>query len=197
MVVARSRPVTKTRYRLDGDVPCIDVKAQRIDQLFDNRDPAPFRERDLDPDLATYLLDAGEDLRSHERLAVVFWLEHDGGTAELEHAFRGHFTEVRERLRRRRRRGRQIGAVTLILGLVLVIALLTTAQLVGAAVSGSLGAGLKEGLVISSWVVLWRPVELLVYGWIPLRQERLVVERILAATLSVRTGKPPAEAYPS
>jgi hypothetical protein len=29
------------------------------------------------------------------------------------------------------------------------------------------------------------------------RRERRVVERLLAAPLSVRTGKPPAEAYPA
>jgi hypothetical protein len=47
-------------------------------------------------------------------------------------------------------------------------------------------------LVISSWVVLWRPVEIMIFGWIPLRQERRLVERLLAAKLSVRSGKPPA-----
>jgi hypothetical protein len=33
------------------------------------------------------------------------------------------------------------------------------------------------------------PVELLIYGWIPLRQERRLIERLLA--LAVRSGKPP------
>lgn len=172
-------------------MPCIDVRAQRAEQLFDNRDPAPFRERDLDPDVAAYLVGASEDLASHERLAVVFWLEHEASHAELELAFRAHFEDTIERLQRQRRRNRRIGAVTLLLGIVLVVALFTAAQLVGAAVPGSLGAGLREGLVISSWVVLWRPVEILVYGWIPVRQERRVIERLLAATISVRTGKPP------
>ncbi|HWO22750.1 MAG TPA: hypothetical protein VNO30_28515 [Kofleriaceae bacterium] len=87
--------------------------------------------------------------------------------------------------------------MTLLLGILLVVVLFTIAQIVGAAVPGSIGAGLKECLVISSWVVLWRPVEILIYGWIPVRQERRAVERLLAATFSVRTGKPPAEAYPS
>jgi hypothetical protein len=186
-----------TRYRSDHGVPCIDVRAQKLDQLFDNRDPAPFRERDLDPALAAYLLDAGEDLVAHVEIAVVFWLEHEPPHDELEHAYRGHFQHLLLRQRRQRRRSRRTGLVTLLLGIVLVVALFTLAQLIGAAVPGSIGAGLKEGLVISSWVVLWRPVELLVYGWIPVRRERRIVERLLAATVSVRTGKPPTEAYPT
>ena len=183
--------MASTRYRIDAGVPSIDVQAQRIEQLFDNRDPAPFRERDLDPNLAVYLLESAEDLAPHSKLAVVFWVEQQASHAELEHAFRGHFEEVLARLRRDRRRNRRIGAVTLLLGLLLVVVLFTAAQLVGAAVPGSLGAGLKEGLVISSWVVLWRPVELLIYGWIPVRQQRRVIERLLGAAISVRSGRPP------
>jgi hypothetical protein len=197
--VERPEPgaVAGARYRFADGVPCIDVRAQRIEQLFDNRDPAPFRERDLDPEVAEYLLAAAEDLGAHDTLEIVFWLEHEAPASELAHAFRGHFEDVLARLRRQRRRSRRIATVTLLLASVLVLVLFTAAQLVGAAVPGSLGAALKEGLVISCWVVLWRPVELLVYGWVPVRQERRVVERILRGTLSVRTGKPPVQAYPS
>ncbi len=180
-----------SRYRIEDGVPCVDVQAQRIEQLFDNRDPAPFRERDLDADLADYLLAGGEDLASHDRLSVVFWLEHETRNHELEHAFRAHFEDVVARLGRQRRRSRRTGAVMLVLGSVLVILLLAAAQLVGSVVPGALGNALSEGLVISSWVVLWRPVEILLYGGIPVRQERRVVERLLRATVIVRTGVPP------
>ena len=185
------------RDRFDGPVPCIDVRAQRVEQLLDNRDPAPFRARDLDPDLASYLVAAAEDLAGHEALRIVFWLEHEAPEAELAQAFRGHFEDVLERMRHQRRRSRRIGTVMLLLGIVLVVALYTIAQLVGGAVPGTVGAGLREGLVIASWVVLWRPVEILIYGWIPVRQERRVITRILCASLAVQTGKPPVGAYPS
>ena len=177
-------------------MPCIDVRARRIEQLFDNRDPAPFRQRDLDPDVADYLVDAGGDLASHEQLSIVFWLEQPAEQGELEQAIRGHFEDMIARMQRRRRRSRRTGAITLLIGVLLVVLLFTLAQVVGASVPGALGAGLKEGLVIASWVVLWRPVEILLYGWIPVRQERRVVEHLLSATLSVRSGKPPREAYP-
>jgi hypothetical protein len=185
-----------SRYRSEAGVPCIDVRAQRIEQLFDNRDPAPFRQRDLDPDLAQYLVEASGDLASADDIAIVFWLERPAGQTELEHAFRGHFEDVISGMQRRRRRNRRVGAVTLLLAIMLVVVLFALAQLVGAAVQGTLGAGLREGLVISSWVVLWRPVEMLIYDWIPQRQQRRDIERLLAATLSVRSGEPPAEAYP-
>jgi hypothetical protein len=179
----------QSRYRIENGEPCIDVKAQGIEQLFDNRDPAPFRERDLDPDLADYLRDAGEDLERDEHFRVVFWLDKPCQPNEIEQAFRAHFEFELERLRRTRQRRRRTGQAALVLALALVTALLAFAQLVARTVGGSLGAGLREGLVISSWVVMWRPIETLVYDWIPLRRERKIAEHLLAAPVDVRTGR--------
>jgi hypothetical protein len=179
----------QSRYRVENGEPVIDVKAQGIEQLFDNRDPAPFRERDLDPDLADYLLDAGEDLERESHVRVVFWLDKPCQPTEIEQAYRGHFEFVIERLRRARQRRRRAGQIALAIALVLVTVLLALGQLVGTSVGGTLGAGLKEGLVISSWVVMWRPIELLVYDWIPQRRERKIAEHLLAAPVDVRTGR--------
>ena len=97
-----------------------------------------------------------------------------------------HFEEVIARLQRTRARRRRTGQVGLVLGIVLVIALVAIAQFVAAAVPGTLGTGLREGLVIFSWVVLWRPVEVLIYDWIPARHERKVATKLLDAPIEVR-----------
>ena len=167
-------------------MPCIDIKLQTVEQIFDNRDPAPFRERDLDPDLADLLLDAGEDLFGEPTYKVVFWLDKPCPPLEIESAFRAHFEYTIERLRRTRKRRRRVGQVSLAIGLVLVVALLALAQVVAKSVGGAVGAGLREGLVISCWVVLWRPIEILVYDWIPMRHERRVAAKLLAAPVEVR-----------
>jgi len=178
----------KDRYRVEEGVPCIDVKLQTVEQLFDNRDPAPFRERDLDPDLADYLLDAGEDLFTADKLRVVFWLDKPCPPIEIEAAVRAHFEYTIERIRRLRRRRRRTGQVSLTIGIVLVIGLIALSQFVGTALGGSLGAGLREGLVISCWVVMWRPIETLIYDWIPQRHERQVAEKLLDAPVEVRAA---------
>ena len=38
----------KSRYREEDGVACIDILLVNILQLFDRRDPSPFREKDLD-----------------------------------------------------------------------------------------------------------------------------------------------------
>jgi hypothetical protein len=179
------------RYRIENGEPCVDIRIASIEQLFDNRDPAPFRERDLDPDLVEYVLAAGEDLASQAGLRVVFWLGKPCPPAEIEAAFRAHFAYELDRIERRRRRQRRIGQIALLLGVGLIIVLLSLAQLVARVVPGSLGQALREGLVISSWVVLWRPVEILIYDWIPVHRERRVMRRLLSAPIDVRVGPGP------
>ena len=177
------------RYRVEGGEAVIDVKITNVDQLFDKRDPSPFRERDLDPGLAQYLLDAGEDLIGRGRHRVVFWLDQPCPPGEIEQAYRAHFEDVLGRLRRKRLRQRRTGQLALLLGVLLLSALLSLTKLLEGAWTGSLGTGIREGLVIASWVVMWRPVEVLVYDWIPARHEQKVVAQVLAAPIEVRMGK--------
>ena len=58
---------TRTRYRVEEGRSCIDLKVRHSRQLFDTRDPAPFRERDLDADAVEYLLAAAEEIPENDR----------------------------------------------------------------------------------------------------------------------------------
>jgi hypothetical protein len=177
-----------SRYRSEDGEPCIDVRIRSIEQMFDNRDPAPFRERDLDPDLSEYLVDAGEDLVGHDQLRVVFWVDQPCPPEEVEHAFRAHFEGELARLRRARARHRRSGEIALLVAVVLVTLLVTLAEIVDSAIGGSLGSGLEEGLLILGWVLMWRPIEVLVYDWIPVRRQRKVLSKLLAARIQTRTS---------
>lgn len=179
------------RYRVEGGESIVDVRLTSIDRVFDNRDPAPFRERDLDSQLAEYLVDAGEDLVSHDRFRVVFWLDQPCSTDEIEVPYRAYFKYELERLDRARSRQRRAGWITLALAIVSIVVLMSLSELVARAITGSIGAGLKEGLVISGWVLMWRPIEVLVYDSIPWRRSRRVFRRLLAMPIDVRAGKGP------
>jgi hypothetical protein len=180
-----------TRYRIEGGVPSIDVRVADVDQIFDKRDPAPFRSRDLDPDLVDYLQDAAEDLAKHPEYRVVFWVENPCSAEEVVVAFRAQIEYLLERAWRRRLDQRRTGRVSLAVALLLAGALFTVSQLVGTSVRGSLGATLREGLVVLTWIVMWRPVEVLLYDGIPVRRERHVLRRLLAAKIDVRAGVGP------
>jgi hypothetical protein len=77
-----------------------------------------------------------------------------------------------------------------VLGLALLVVLLSVSELLAPSASGAVRA-LREGLAILSWVVMWRPVEALIYVWLPIRRERKIMERLHDAPTEVRTGKGP------
>jgi hypothetical protein len=180
-----------TRYRSENGEPCIDIKIASVERIFDNRDPAPFRERDLDPNLVEYMLAAAEDLVSQDRFRIIFWTETPCPPDEIEAACRSHFNYELDRIDRQRRRRRRIGQIALLLAAIAIIALMSLAQVVGTVIPSTIGLGLKEGLVISSWVLMWKPVEVLIYDWIPWRSERKIIRRLLEMPIDVRSGKGP------
>ena len=71
-------------------------------------------------------------------------------------------------------------------GLTALVVFLTLADLTRSLPTGHLQEVLHEGLVITGWVAMWRPLEALLYDWWPLIDERRQVRRILAAPVSIR-----------
>jgi hypothetical protein len=178
------------RYRIEAGLHCVDIRLNTIEQLFDNRDPAPFRERDLDPDLVEYLVAAAEDLAPLGKFKVVFWIAQQCVPEEVQTGYQAHFAYELERIDRRKRRQRRTGQVALVLGLVLLAVLLSISELLSPSASRAVRI-LREGLAILSWVVMWRPVEALIYDWLPIRRERKTMERLREAPTEVQTGKGP------
>lgn len=181
-------PREDPRYRIDNGEAILDVRVTSVDQLFDNRDPAPFRRRDLDPGLVEYLVAAGYDVAVAERVRIVFWVDQPCSPHEVKDGVHAHFEYELERLQRRRREQVRTGWVALAIAIVAVVVLVGLAGLVARVIAGALGAGIKEALVISGWVLLWRPVELLIYDGIPWRRQRRVLRRLLEASIELHAG---------
>jgi len=179
-----------SRYRIEGDQICIDIRLRSAQQLFDGRDPAPFRERDLDANAVDYIYSAAEEIAGPKPLKLVLFLEEPTAVslsdAEIEAAIRAHFEHERAQVNRRLRQQRRFGHVALAVGLSVLVTLLSLAELARRLPVGHAREILREGLVITGWVAMWRPIEVLLYDWWPLVQTRKLIARILAAQVEVR-----------
>lgn len=176
------------RYRLDGGKSCIDVKVRATHQLFDGRDPAPFRERDLDEDAAEYILGAMQDLPRSAEIKIVFWITEPAPTIPDEaivDAVRSHFAYEVDRLNRRIREHIRRGQLALLLGVAILIVFLTMAELTLLLSAGHVRQILREGLVIIGWVALWRPLDVLLYEWWPLLRQRRRCTRAQSAEIRI------------
>jgi hypothetical protein len=193
-------------FHADGTPPDdarIEVRVGALKQMFNAMDPAPFRERDLDPKADAYIVDSARELRSDAPLGLVVHVSREAPTPEevdaLRQAVREYFAHsavaTRGQLRRLFRNGRR----ALLIGLAFVAAANLAGDLV-ADMAGRYNYGrfLHESIVIGAWVALWRPMEIFLYDWWPILGEarlydRLSVMRIevVAAPASNDSGRQP------
>ena len=101
-------------------------------------------------------------------------------------AVRSHFIYEREQVDRRLREHVRRGQLFLGVGLSVLVVFLTLAELTMSLPSGPLRDIFREGLVITGWVAMWRPLEVLLYDWWPMVDERRRLRRILKAPVSIR-----------
>lgn len=180
---------TAPRYRSEGGKTCIDIRLKTAHQLFDGRDPAPFRERDLDEDAVDYIVGAFEDLPAKTAVKIVFWITETPGTPipteVIREAVRVFFEGEISRLNRRLRQHLRTGQFALGGGLVILAVFLALAEMTRFLGEGTLRQILREGLVIIGWVAMWRPLDVLLYDWLPLSRERKLFARIAGAEIEV------------
>ena len=178
------------RYRTEAGRPCIDIELRTARQLFDERDPAPFRERDLSEDAVDYIVGAAEEIAGRGLLNIVIWIaepqtERVSDSTILE-AVRGHFAYELARLERRIRQHLRLGQITLLGGFAMLVVLLTLAEVATMLPYPHARQILREGLVIIGWVAIWRPLEFLLYDWWPRGRQRRLVRRILDSQILIR-----------
>jgi hypothetical protein len=177
-----------SRFRTENGEAILELRLATVERIFDNRDPAPFRERALDPDFVEYLVEGGRDRVAAGRFRIVVHLAQPCAPGEIEQAVHAHFEQALARTQRRRREQLRSGWIALAVAAVAVIVLMGLGEVVAKSVAGTLGSGLREAIVISGWVLMWRPIEVLIYDGIPWRRERRVLRALREARIDVRTA---------
>ena len=175
----------------------LELRVAEMRQLFNAMDPAPFRERDLDPKAVEYILEWGRETRAGQPLGLVVHLGRESATAENETVLRDAVHEYfRQRAKATRRALRQlfrVGRISLVIG----VGVLAAAIGIGEAVAGlvrkdSYGGLIKETLVIGGWVALWRPAEIFLYDWWPIRAAARLEDRLAEMEVRVVGAEAPA-----
>ena len=179
-----------------GAPAVLDLHLGELRQIFDSLDPAPFRQRDLDPKASEYIVDWARESPADRPLAIVVHLSGqpvaagDGlmlGDAVREF-YRGRAAATRQDLSRLFRTGR----ISLVIGLAFLAMAIVVGEALAALISKESYAGLlQESLIIGGWVALWRPLEIFLYDWWPVRAQARLYDRLAAMKVSLRGA--PAE----
>jgi hypothetical protein len=167
----------------------IEVRVAELRQLFNAIDPSPFRERDLDPRAEEFIVDWAKDLPRKERWALVVHLERAAGRADeatvLRDAIHAYFRDRAAASRRRLRELFHRGRISLMIALTFLAASIAGGDAIANYLPGSrLAEIVREGFLIGGWVAMWRPLEVFLYDWWPIRADGRLLERL--STVPVR-----------
>ena len=181
----------------------IEVRVAELRQLFNAIDPSPFRDRDLDPRAEEFIVEWARDLPRDARLALLVHLERSAGQADeapllgesIHQYFKQRAMDSRRRLRELFRRGR--------ISLAIALVFLGASIAVGDAVASSLrdtrfAEIIREGLLIVGWVAMWRPLEVFLYDWWPIRAEARLFDRlsVMPVRIDTKRRRPPTPGGP-
>jgi hypothetical protein len=164
----------------------IELKLGSVNQLFNTMDPSPFHERDLDHDAEEFILSWA---REHERdtdLRIRIVLKQPAsalGAHQIQESIQHYFgyrariaqSELSE-LFRDGRRALAIGLLFLATTLILRGLLPSTEGWMKFA---------DEGLTICGWVGLWKPIDIHLYRWWPLRAHGKLLSRLSQCPVEV------------
>lgn len=165
----------------------IEVRLRELAQLFNSLDPSPFIDRDLDADAEEFIVSWARELPHHGELELhihVAEAPDSERTAGVQDAVRHYFASraaIKEReLRLLIRRGR----ASLLIGIAFLAACFGLGLLLREVLSGGWSEFGELGLQIVGWVAMWRPLEIYLYDWWPIRNDLRLLERL--ARMSVR-----------
>lgn len=169
----------------------IELKVEELAQLFDNLDPFPFPDRDLDRKAEEYIVGWAREIPLRRSIAIVI----HAPDREVQRADAGQRREAISRYFANRIQSAtlelketfRLGRRALVVGmLVLAICLLG-----GKLISGRIGDDyvarfVTESLVIVGWVANWRPLEIFLYDWWPIVRKRRLYGRLAKASVLLK-----------
>jgi hypothetical protein len=171
----------------------INLKLRDLAQLFNSMDPSPFLERDLDGDAEEFIVSSSRELPSGGEFELVVHLANAAEperAANTEDAVRHYFASRAELKRCEFRLLLRRGRRSLIVGVLFLAVCLTLSGLAVRLKYEPVAGMVRTSLSIVGWVAMWRPLEIYLYDWWPLREEWQNLRRL--ARMRVRLVLPPA-----
>lgn len=176
---------------LEQSNSAIQLRVDKVSQLFNTLDPFPFRERDLDKDAEEFIVGWARELPKNLPIRIVVHVPGAAGpditVNELGAAMSRYFSYRAEIVGLDLNELFRLGRRYLIIGLVVLAACLAAGRAIaGFGGTGQPGRIIQEGLVILGWVANWKPLEIFLYEWWPIAQRKRLYARLAHATVTLQ-----------
>lgn len=175
----------------NGDITEIAIRLRSLDHLFSSLDPSPFLEKDIRSDVEEFLVGWVRELpRNAEfRIAVLLPVEEAERpeARDVDEALAHYFNHRAEITERELRELFRIGRRALVIGMAALSICLIASQLVPQFIGNpTLARIIEESLILVGWVANWRPIEIYLYDWWPIRRRIQLYRRIADAPVELK-----------
>ena len=172
--------------------PChpysIELYLREPGQLFNSLDYSPLETRHLNHDIEDFIVGSAEEHPPETPLELHLHLEQwppEQPAGQIQTAVQNYFAD-RTRLndlqfRQLMKRGR----ASLAIGILFLIACLLLRRLLFASGAGTWTVIAGESLTIAGWVAMWRPMEIYLYDWWPIRRRGRVYLKLSRMPVAV------------
>jgi len=182
-------------YREEEGTYLIEIKLNQLQQVFNSLDPSPFLDRDLDDNAENYIINSVDEFPLNTPLKLVFYLpSNEQNTARhlLPSALHNYFDYRQQGEQRKLRTIWRQGRISLIIGLSFLFVCLSLSELISRFGSDTFIHFLEEGLLISGWVALWRPLEIFLYEWWPVSHQQKIFAKLAYIPIEIRLLEEPS-----
>jgi hypothetical protein len=182
--ILRSK-MAATSQPLEGFPPhstLIEIHLSDPKELFNSLDPTPFHKRDLDPEAEEFIASWARDIPRGVPVGLRVHLDSDvpADPDEVMHAaVRDHFARKAMETQQRLRQLFRVGRISLVIGLAVVAVSVIIGERIETLLQGNrFGSIIRESFLIGGWVAMWRPLEIFLYEWWPIRDEARLFDRL-------------------
>jgi hypothetical protein len=166
----------------DGNISrTIELEVRETKQLFNSMDPSPFRERDLDTAAEAFIESWAQEYPADAPLTLLVHLEQwpaEDPTALIRDAVHNYFAYRARQDDLDFRRLMQQGRTSLAIGLVFLSCCLVIIKTLAGSSTDTWAGVLRESLTIAGWVAMWRPMQIYLYDWWPLRRRGRIHKKL-------------------
>jgi hypothetical protein len=179
----------KSWYAKENGKFVIEVKVNRLEQLFDKKDPNPYRSKDLDDDVVEYIVSSAQEigLKNFGKLKVICHSSIEDESIEtVKIGIKDYFLYRSQISDKKIKAILTLGVKTLLIGVTfLTLAISVSATLVDGITDSFVGKLFKEGLLLIGWVSMWKPVNIFLYEWWPLVDLRNLFDTLYETQIEI------------
>jgi hypothetical protein len=167
------------------------VNEQTIDSYFNSNDPAPIYKRQLSQEFEEYIIKYESSIKRYTSVTYKLYCVQESDKEfvdPLVHAIRRHFSLKKCIKEAEFKKFKRRNWILLIFSLAIVMFVQGVIPMIFQ-VEHRIHSAFSNAIDVFSWVILWKPIEKLIFYWNPFLKEICIFDKLTNAPITIATEK--------